>query len=94
MAVHASIATVADLTTDASIANSLRVSLTEIGRVGRRAFAVTLVTLRFAPSVASLAKRHVLSGFTDMDADEVLRVRHFRAMTVGAKLLLVTCLAT
>jgi hypothetical protein len=94
VAVHASIATVTDLTTDASIANSLRVSLTEIGRVGRRAFAVTLATLRLVPSVASLAKRQVLSGFTDMDADEVLRVRHFRAMTVGAKLLLVTCLAT
>jgi len=94
VAVHTSVATVTDLTTDAPIGNSLRVSLTKIGRVGRRSFAVALTTLRFVPTVAPLAKRHVLSGFTDMDVDEVLRVRHIRAVTVGAKLLLMACPTT
>lgn len=94
MAVHASVATVADLTTDASVGNSLWVGLSEIRCVGRRSFAVALTAFRFVPSVASLAKCHVLSGFTDMDFDEVLWVRHISAVTVGAEFLLVACLAT
>ena len=94
VAVHASVATVTDLATDAPVGNSLWVSLSEIRRVGRWSFDVALAALRFVPSVASLTKRHVLSGFTDMDVDEVLRVRHIGAVAVGAELLLVACLAT
>jgi len=85
VAVSTSVAPMTHLTTHPTIRNSLRVAFPEIRGVRQWAFAVAIAAGSFIPSVAALTKRHVLTGFKDMDSHEVVRMGHLRAVTVGAK---------